>query len=283
MTILVPAPGQSVTCSAGRSMSGSKLTPARGRFGASGMTGLWDTNRWGAEDPDWVDFTPYVLAVSIRQGAERWGERVETGTATVTVDNTTGIFTPDRGAGPLVPYFPSGPADADRRYPRHGDGCEGASVHRTARCGHWGMWPTAATTSPPSFSCMISWGIGPPTTRSKPLIPATSGPTCESMQHSTGTDGRPTRRDIQTGDHNVQGSTLSDTTLEECQTAADAEGGIFYCSKDGLATFKSEGLADHRHPLDRHPRAMSATPKCLLERRRPISHSVSPLLGSWPG
>ena len=33
--------------------------------------------------------------------------------------------------------------------------------------------------------------------------------------------------------------TLSETTLEECQIAADAEGGIFYCSKDGLATFRN--------------------------------------------
>ena len=46
-------------------------------------------------------------------------------------------------------------------------------------------------------------------------------------------------RDIQTGVHNVQTSTLSETTLEECQTAADAEGGIFYCCKDGLATFRA--------------------------------------------
>ena len=38
-------------------------------------------------------------------------------------------------------------------------------------------------------------------------------------------------RDIQTGFHNVQTSTLSETTLEECQIAADAEGGVFYCSQ----------------------------------------------------
>ena len=47
-------------------------------------------------------------------------------------------------------------------------------------------------------------------------------------------------RDIQVGDHRVTGSTLSDTTLEECQRAADAEGGAFFCLKDGLAVFKSK-------------------------------------------
>src|SRR5690606_20283306 len=36
-----------------------------------------------------------------------------------------------------------------------------------------------------------------------------------------------------------QSSTLADTTLEECQRAADAEGGAFFASADGKATFKA--------------------------------------------
>ena len=66
-------------------------------IGALWDEALWDEAQWGSEDPSWVDFTPYVLDVSISQGAERWGERVQAGTASVTVDNTTGIFTPEIG------------------------------------------------------------------------------------------------------------------------------------------------------------------------------------------
>ena len=97
-----------------------------------------------------------------------------------------------------------------------------------------------ATTSRATSSFMISWGIGPPTTRWKRQIRAANGPICESVQHWTGTDGPLDERDIQVGDHNVTGSTLSETTLEECQRAADAEGGVFFCSKDGLAVFKNK-------------------------------------------
>ena len=52
-------------------------------------------------DAAWVDFTPYVLQCRFRQGAERWGARVDTGTAQVTVDNTTGIFIPEAEWTPI--------------------------------------------------------------------------------------------------------------------------------------------------------------------------------------
>ena len=56
-------------------------------------------------------------------------------------------------------------------------------------------------------------------------------------------------RDIQTGAHNVQTSTLENTTLEEIQIAAEAEGGAFFAAKDGKATFK------HRDWLDTDTRS----------------------------
>ena len=99
MTVTVPAPGQI------RHMLGGQIsirvevdTGAGEGLGALWDEGLWDTNRWGSEDPDWVDLSSYVLGVSVHQGSERWGERIETGTASVTVDNTTGIFTPESGS-----------------------------------------------------------------------------------------------------------------------------------------------------------------------------------------
>jgi hypothetical protein len=47
-------------------------------------------------------------------------------------------------------------------------------------------------------------------------------------------------RDIQVGDHNMATADLAQTTLEECQRAADAEGSIFFASPTGLATFKNK-------------------------------------------
>jgi hypothetical protein len=49
----------------------------------------------------------------------------------------------------------------------------------------------------------------------------------------------PPDRDIQTGEHTMQTSFLAQTVLEECQRAADAEGGAFFMSPDGVATFKA--------------------------------------------
>ena len=98
MTVTVPRPAQISYWLGGQVDVRVEVDTGAGEgLGALWDSGLWDYNRWGSEDPDWVDFTPYVLGVVIRQGAQRWGDRIETGTATVTVDNTTGIFTPESG------------------------------------------------------------------------------------------------------------------------------------------------------------------------------------------
>ena len=83
-----------------------------------------------------MDLTAYVLGVSIHQGAERWGERYETGTASVTVDNTTGILTPESGSPD--PWFRdlTGPENADCCYTRIGYGGESAIVYGTVRRAH---------------------------------------------------------------------------------------------------------------------------------------------------
>ena len=94
-------------------------------------------------------------------------------------------------------------------------------------------------------------------------------------------DGRSTRRDIQTGDHNVTGSTLSDTTLEECQQAADAEGGVFFCSKDGLAIFKNKDwlTTDTRSTVVQGYVGYTEVP---TESRLPMLRDRQ-RAGSWPG
>ena len=254
MTMTVPAPGQV------RHMLGGQIairvevdTGAGEGLGALWDSGLWDYNRWGAEDPDWVDLTDYVLGVSIHQGAERWGARYETGTATVTVDNTTGIFTPESGSpDPWFREFRPGrkmrivavpDPDTGMRVPLFTGRFEGL-IGDPADAGH------AITATMQLFDFMGDWAAY------NPLETTDTGNQRTDVRVEAALDryGWPAdERDIQVGDHNVTGSTLSDTTLEECQQAADAEGGAFYCSKDGLAMFKIEGLVDHGYPVDGRP------------------------------
>ena len=47
----------------------------------------------------------------------------------------------------------------------------------------------------------------------------------------------PARRRVQGGVHSMQSSTLAQSTLEECQRAADAEGGAFFADPDGNVVF----------------------------------------------
>ena len=241
MTMTVPAPGQV------RHMLGGQIairvevdTGAGEGLGALWDSGLWDYNRWGAEDPDWVDLTDYVLAVSIHQGAERWGARYETGTASVTVDNTTGIFTPESGSpDPWFREFRPGrkmrivavpDPDTGVRVALFTGRFEGL-IGDPADAGH------AITAPLQLFDFMGDWAAY------DPLETTDTGSQRTDLRVQAALDryGWPLdERDIQVGDHNVTGSTLSDTTLEECQQAADAEGGAFYCSKDGFAVFKTK-------------------------------------------
>src|SRR5690606_11582850 len=46
-------------------------------------------------------------------------------------------------------------------------------------------------------------------------------------------------RDIQVGEHTMQSSFLAQSVLEECQRAAESEGGAFFCGPDGKAVFKA--------------------------------------------
>ena len=209
-------------------------------IGALWDEGLWDEDRWGSEDPDWVDFTAYVLEVSIRQGAERWGERVQAGTASVTVDNTTGFSLrrsvwSTSGSVRSVQAGGCGSWLSPTRIRVYGCHCSQAgSMLSTAILPMLAM-PSLRTCKLVDF--MGDWAAYNPfeTTATGSQTNRCAG----RMLPSTGTDGRQTNGTSRSGSTMCRLSTLSETTLEECQTAADAEGGVFYCSKDGLATFKN--------------------------------------------
>ena len=62
-------------------------------------TALWHTSRWGqatstwtGREPYWIDITCYVHDVETFVGRERSTETWEVGTASLTVDNTSGMF-----------------------------------------------------------------------------------------------------------------------------------------------------------------------------------------------
>ena len=68
---------------------------------------VWDTARWSTDDlwagtePTWLDITCDVHDIEIDQGRDRTISRWQVGTASITVDNTTGVY--DVNAVPTSP------------------------------------------------------------------------------------------------------------------------------------------------------------------------------------
>lgn len=202
--------------------------------------GLWDEALWSSSDPDWIDITPYVLSVDINSGAERWGERFQTGTASILVDNTLGYFTPDSTAiGPWFRDYRLGrlvrvvcmpdPEDPTVKEPLF-TGRLDASMDGYA----FGGFDVTAILQCVDF--MGDWAA------SNPLAGTATGVQTTDERVNAALDKiewETSGRDIQVGDHNMATSDLAQTTLEEMQRAADAEGGAFFAAKDGTATFRA--------------------------------------------
>lgn len=51
----------------------------------------------------WVDITAYVKSIAVRTGRQQDLDRIEAGTATITLENSDGRFTPDNTAGAYYP------------------------------------------------------------------------------------------------------------------------------------------------------------------------------------
>lgn len=242
MTTPLPDPGQTLSWLGGP--LGVIVEVDTGLAATSGglwNAGLWNTALWGDDDADWLDVSSYVLSVATRSGAERWGQRFTAGSALIVVDNTTGIFTPDSTA--IMPwYLPYRPGRRIRivavpdasaplvKAPLF-TGFIDASSDGYGGAGH------EVITSISCLDYMALFGAHNP----------------EALATPTGVQGTHTRvgaaldrlawpagaRSIQTGVHTLQSSFLAQSTLEECQVAADAEGGAFYADPSGVATFKA--------------------------------------------
>jgi hypothetical protein len=286
--IPIPAPGQPLHAFGGQIDVRVEVDTGGGEgLGALWDEGLWDEHRWGSEDPDWVDMSAHVLDVSTHQGTERWGERVEAGTASVTVDNTTGIFTPESGVPD--PWFRAFRPGRRLRIVTIPDPSTGIRVplftgRFDALAGNPDDAGHAITATLQIVDFMGDWASYNPFETTETGAQSTD----ERVHAALDRYGWPTdERDVQSGFHNITSSTLSGTTLEECQQAADAEGGIFFASKEGLATFKNrdwlstdprsvdvQGYVGYGEVPDGAQAAHAAEPLTSWELARIVNHAA---------
>ena len=69
--------------------------------------GLWDTATWGP-DVAWTDISPWVRSITTDRGFSRDVQVWEGGTATITLLNPDGRFSPSNLTGPVKPYVVAG-------------------------------------------------------------------------------------------------------------------------------------------------------------------------------
>jgi Concanavalin A-like lectin/glucanases superfamily len=228
--------------------------------GLAGAFGLWDSAQWdvdlwGQRDPAWADITPFCETIQTNQGTQTWGNRFEAGSMSVLVSNTDGRFTPDSGVNAFhLPFVPG------RRIrvvaipdPDHTDQPEDKVPLFTgfidSMNDSYDEGGYLITTTLTCLDYMSLWGQHNPTA----LEDATGVQSTDERVHAAldRMNWPEELRDIQEGVHTMQTSHLAQSTLEECARAADAEGGQFFCSQDGKATFKA------RDWLDTDPRSIA--------------------------
>jgi hypothetical protein len=207
-------------------------------FGLWGSA-LWGRATWGSEDPAWADASEYVISVDFNAGSQRWGERWESASCTLVVDNTTGIFQPDSGVEHWhLPFRPGrrlrvvaipDPMTGEKWSLFTGQMDSVNDVYDDA--GH------AITSTIFCSDFMAVWRAHNPVMLETPTgVQTTSERVHAALDRM---DWPADQRIIQDGLHTMQTSHLAQTTLEECQRAADAEGGAFYSDRNGFAVFKA--------------------------------------------
>ena len=212
---------------------------------------IWDVSTWGSEDPAWTDATPFVFSVEFTAGAQRWGQRFQSASLSVVVDNTEGIFTPDSEVEHWHLPFRPGRRIRVVAIPDYLDGTKYAlftgqidSINDSYDdAGH------AITTTIIASDFISVWQAHNPAMLETPTgVQTTSERVHAALDRM---DWSMARRIVQTGVHTMQTSYLAQTTYEECARAADAEGGAFYSDRNGNAVFKA------RDWLTTDPRSVS--------------------------
>lgn len=210
---------------------------------------LYDESFYASENLAWEDISEFVEQITYRRGAERWDSRFTTGTGTIVLDNTTGLFTPiGDGANPWsLPFRPGRLV----RVTAHPDPTsEDEVVLFTGRIDssedEFDDAGFLLTTTLMLFDVLGDLaGINPPALESATGVQSTHARVNAALDRA---EVPSEVRDIQTGEHTMQTSFLAQSVLEECQRAADAEGGAFFALGDGTLVFKARDwlISDER-------------------------------------
>ena len=250
MTMLVPPPGQILSWLGGpidiRIFVDTGVEEEVGVWDAA----LWDVHEWDQIDPVWQDATAYVFDVTIRAGTQRWGERFESASAVILVDNTEGFFTPESGVAHWDLPFQPGRKLQVAAIP---DATTGETFalftgQIDSTQDHYDDAGHALTTSIVCSDFLSRWAASNPLAGTPTGVQSTGARVHAALDV---VDWPSYKRVIAAGVHTMQSSDLAQTTLEECGRAADAEGSAFYCDRNGNAVFK------HRDWLTSDPRSVS--------------------------
>ena len=201
---------------------------------------LWDVAVWTTGELAYEDVSDSVLEVSYRMGTERWDARFTAGSAIVTLDNTSGMFTPISDAPQPwgVPFRPGRRVQIS---------CLPDPLTDTRVVLFTGRIDDRSDGYADSGADLITTldlidVLGELGANNPPALGTATGVQTTSARVNAALDygGIPAGiREIQTGIHHMQTSFLAQTTLEECQRAADAEGGHFYADPEGNLVFRS--------------------------------------------
>lgn len=204
-------------------------------------TGTWEVSTWGSEDPEWTDISEFVEGVQITQGRERWGQRFEAGSCTIILNDTDGRFTPESGVNPFHLPFRPGRRVRVVAIPDTTTGVK-VPIFTGSIDSSFDSYDEAGFNLTTTINCidyMGTWANHDPPALITPTGVESTDERVISALDRMGWPDDAEHRDIQTGVHSMQSSHLAQSTLEECARAADAEGGDFFCSKDGKAVFKA--------------------------------------------
>lgn len=220
--------------------------------------GVWDGSNWAPDPGDppndgvwggffvaWYDITPWVLDVQTSAGRDRYDQRVRPGTARVVLENSSGLWNPISGTLPNT--FRMRPGRAIRVSVNAEEGWVNIftgfvdTIDETYRGAGYDIASILDATDPSGLLAIDN----PPALETPRPIELTS----ERVQWELDEFGWPFY-ELDTGLHRMRSSTVGQSRFEECQRAADAEGGAFYFDGDGTAIFRNRDAFPPDAPVD---------------------------------